>query len=65
MGSIMVANKKPKKNVEITGRFGIESGRHLGPCLSINRSPPNPKYFMTVGDWSAKVYKFNIIIDLG
>lgn len=52
----MVANKKPKKNVEITGRFGIESGRHLGPCLSINRSPPNPKYFMTVGDWSAKVF---------
>ena len=54
-GSIMVANKKPKKNVEISTRYGLEAGRHLGPVCSINRSPPNTKYFLTVGDWSAKV----------
>lgn len=53
----MVANKKPKKNVEITARYGLDSGRHLGPVYSINRSPPNTKYFLTVGDWSAKVKK--------
>ena len=37
-GSILVANKKPKKNVEITGRYGLESGRHLGPVSSIHRN---------------------------
>jgi len=56
MGSLMVANKKPKKAVEITARYGLESGRHLGPVMSINRSPPNPKFFLTVGDWSAKIW---------
>jgi len=29
--------------------------RHLGPVYSINRSPI-PKYFMSVGDWSCKVW---------
>ena len=55
-GSIMVANKKPKKNVEITARYGLDQGKHLGPVCSINRSPPNTKYFLTVGDWSAKIW---------
>jgi dynein intermediate chain 2 len=50
-----VANRKPKKNVEITARYGLEQGRHLGPVCSINRSLPNTRYFLTVGDWSAKV----------
>lgn len=40
-GIILNANKKPKKNVEITGRYGLESGRHLGPIYALNRSIPN------------------------
>ncbi|CAD8107748.1 unnamed protein product [Paramecium sonneborni] len=56
MGFLMVANKKPKKNVEITTGYGLESGCHLGPVMSINRSPPNPKFFLTIGDWSAKIW---------
>lgn len=61
-GCILTAIKKPRKNaaadpkksVEIstTGRYGVDSGRHLGPVYSIHRSPPNPKYFLSVGDWS-------------
>ena len=57
-GSIMIANKRPKKPVEITQRYGLESGKHLGPVYSINRSIPNPRYFLSVGDWSAKVKRF-------
>lgn len=51
----MVANKKPKKNVEISARFPIE-GRHLGPVCSINRHQLNTKYILSVGDWSAKIW---------
>ena len=42
--------------MEITARYGLESGRHLGPVYSINRSIPAPKYFLSVGDWSAKIW---------
>lgn len=34
----------------------MESGRHLGPLYSINRSIPNNRYFLSVGDWSAKIW---------
>lgn len=34
-----MANKKPKKNVEITSKFGFDNGRHLGPIYSIHRNP--------------------------
>lgn len=37
-GSILTANKKLKKPVEITTRYGLDQGRHLGPVYSINRS---------------------------
>ena len=61
-GSILTANKRVKKPVEITTRYGMESGRHLGPVYAINRSLPNPRYFLSVGDWSAKVYILYIYI---
>ena len=37
-GSILTANKKPKKDVDITTRYGLENGRHLGPIYALNRS---------------------------
>lgn len=55
-GSILTANKRLKKSVEITTRYGVESGRHLGPVYAINRSLPNPRFFLSVGDWSAKIW---------
>jgi dynein intermediate chain 2 len=54
-GTILTANKKPKKAVEITSRYGLEGGRHLGPVYSISRSIPNNRYFLSVGDWSVNV----------
>jgi len=55
-GIILTANKKPKKNVEISARYGLELGRHLGPIYALNRSIPNQRYFLSVGDWSAKIW---------
>lgn len=55
-GGILSAIKKPKKNLEIPTRYGMDAGRHLGPIYSINRSIPNNRYFLSVGDWSAKIW---------
>lgn len=63
-GSIMLATKKPKKNVEINfnNSYGLEPvGRHMGPVTRIQRNPFNPRFFMSVGDWSVNVG----LLDLG
>ena len=54
-GFCLQANKKSKK-VEIALRFGIESGKHHGPVYAIERNPTHPKYFLTVGDWTARIW---------
>ena len=59
----MLATKKPKKNVEInyTNSYGIESlGRHLGPVTKIQRNPFNPRFFMSVGDWTVGLVGRNL-----
>jgi dynein intermediate chain 2 len=37
-------------------RFGMEGGRHHGPVYSLQRNPGHLKYFMSIGDWSAKIW---------
>lgn len=58
-GSIMLANKKPKKAAELNYNvsYGLSIGRHLGPIYSIKRNPTNLKYFMSVGDWSVNIWE--------
>lgn len=56
-GTIYNALKKPKKDIEISTRYGVENGRHLGPVYSVKRSLQHPKYFLSVGDWSAKIWQ--------
>lgn len=53
-GYVVQATKK--KTVEITQRFGIENGKHHGPVYAIQRNPGHSKYFLSVGDWSAKIW---------
>ena len=53
-GYIMRVNKR--KNAEVNARYGIEGGKHHGPIYSIKRNPSHNKYFMSVGDWSAKIW---------
>ena len=63
-GTIMLATKKPKKNVELNqnNTYGGEgSQKHMGPVYSIQRNPFNPRYFMSVGDWGVNV----VLKDLG
>ena len=42
----------------ITKRFGVEGGKHHGPIFAIQRNPAQSlsKYFLTIGDWSAKLW---------
>jgi len=53
-GYILQASKR--KQVEINMRFGLEQGKHHGPVYNIQRNPGHLKYFMSVGDWSAKIW---------
>lgn len=55
-GLVFALNRKPKGNTDITSRFGQDSGHHHGPVYSVKRNPFISKYFLTVGDWSARVF---------
>ena len=53
-GYILQANKR--KQVEINLKFGLEQGKHHGPVYNIERNPGHLKYFLSIGDWSAKIW---------
>ena len=55
-GIIVLANKKPGRPVEIQNRYGVESGKHHSPIYAIQRNPEVTKFFLTVGDWCAKIW---------
>ena len=55
-GYILQANRRPGRPVEVNLRFGLDSGKHHGPVYSVQRNPSATKYFLTVGDWQAKIW---------
>jgi len=59
-GLPMLVNRRAKKAPEIGTWFGHEDrggyGRHFGPVCCVRRNPTNPKFFLSVGDWCAKVW---------
>lgn len=65
-GIILTCNRKPRKAaekrpVEIIQWFGQEDkgggyGRHFGPVYAVKRNPFHPKFFLSVGDWCAKLW---------
>jgi dynein intermediate chain 2 len=59
-GIILSCSKKPKKPVEVGTWFGSEEkggyGRHFGPVYACKRNPFHVKFFLTVGDWCAKIW---------
>merc|ERR1719424_1078747 len=59
-GTVLAATRKPKKDVEIGTWYGAETrggyGKHFGPVNVVKRNPFHVKFFMTVGDWCAKMW---------
>ena len=49
----MMCNRKAKNPAD---RVGTSYHGHHGPVYSLERNPFNPKYFMSIGDWSARVW---------
>lgn len=56
-GLILSLSKKPKKDVpDVTVRFGIDQEAHHGPVLTCQRNPKLTKFFLSVADWTARVW---------
>lgn len=52
-GLILSCNRKGKTAMEkMAGRFQA----HLGPVLAVQRNPGYVKNFLSIGDWSAKIW---------
>lgn len=60
MGMTLSCQNKPKKPIEVNTWFGNEEkgghGRHYGPVYSVKRNPFHVKYFLTVGDWTCRMW---------
>lgn len=59
-GHTLMIDRKAKKDAESTKSikttYGLTHGKHHGPVNAIARNPGNMKYFMTVGDWTARIW---------
>ena len=53
--SLQVNLKNRKQNNGITV-FDQGPGKHHGPIYSIQRNPANTKCFLTIGDWTARIW---------
>lgn len=51
--SVNLRNKKTNNGVTI---YDQGAGKHHGPIYSIQRNPQHFKYFMTIGDWTARIW---------
>jgi len=52
-GTVLMCNRKAKTPAD---RIGASYPGHHGPVVSLERNPFFPKYFMSVGDWTARVW---------
>lgn len=59
-GKALLVDRKAKKDMDsvkaIKAVYGQQDGAHHGPIYSIQRNPLNLKYFLTVGDWTARLW---------
>jgi dynein intermediate chain 2 len=55
-GIVMSLNTKNKKTNNGITVFDTGPGKHLGPIFSIQRNPAHSKFFLTVGDWTARIW---------
>ena len=52
-GTVLMCNRKAKNPQD---RVGTAYHGHHGPVYSLERNPFNPKFFMSIGDWSARIW---------
>jgi len=58
-GYVLLVDRKAKKDAESTKTlklYGKPGAKHHGPIYSIERNPIHYKNFLTVGDWTARVW---------
>ena len=55
-GVVMSVNTRNKKNNNGVFVYDQGPGKHHGPIYSIQRNPTHSKFFMTIGDWTARVW---------
>jgi dynein intermediate chain 2 len=55
-GIVLLVNLKNRKQNNGITVFDQGPGKHHGPIYSIQRNPANSKCFLTVGDWTAKIW---------
>jgi dynein intermediate chain 2 len=65
-GYVMQIMKKQGTKGEVSTRFGMEGGKHHGPIFAIQRNPAAGagKFFLTVGDWTAKIWADDLKVPL-
>ncbi|GMI17612.1 hypothetical protein TrLO_g4434 [Triparma laevis f. longispina] len=51
--AINLRNRKSNNGVQV---YDSGPGKHHGPIYSIQRNPTHNKFFMTVGDWTARIW---------
>jgi len=51
--SVNLRNRKLNNGVTV---YDNGPGKHLGQVFSIQRNPTHNKFFMTIGDWTAKIW---------
>jgi len=63
-GYVLSCDRKAKKDAESTKSmkvYGKPGSKHHGPIYSIERHPFHHKYFLTVGDWTARIWTEDIV----
>jgi len=51
--SVNLRNRKINNGITV---YDMGPGKHHGPVYSIQRNPTHNKFFMTIGDWTARIW---------
>lgn len=55
-GIVLQVNLRNRKQNNGISVFDQGAGKHHGPIYAIQRNPTHNKFFMTVGDWTARIW---------
>jgi dynein intermediate chain 2 len=55
-GGMVLVNTKKKGGKDTVKVFDTGAAKHHGPVYQVHRNPFHTKFFMSVGDWTAKVW---------